>query len=149
MPNGATIHAVMRSFRTLKAGETRIPRRQQFELSRPLNGMITPRDLPREFWKMQGVRFGTCAGLAHPHNLGILHDAVEAFKLGRIVVEKGKRTPRLEAVTWNSVLYRLARAGKIDKVGFTFRLGDDRVSYLDVDNGNGTKLSWRLFLGRL
>ncbi|MFH1857609.1 MAG: hypothetical protein ABH845_01715 [Candidatus Omnitrophota bacterium] len=149
MSNGATVHAVMRSFRTLKMGENRIPRRQNFEVSRPLNGMVTPKDLPREFWKMQEVRFGACNGLAHPRNLEILQDAIEAFKHGRIVVEKGKRNPRLEAVTWNSVLFRLARAGKTNRVGFTFRLGDDLATYLDVDNGNGNTLSWRLFLGKL
>ncbi|MFA4905077.1 MAG: hypothetical protein WC645_01090 [Candidatus Margulisiibacteriota bacterium] len=130
--------------------------RQVFVVYGPLNRMITPKDLPREFRGMKRVSFGTCSDLAHPQNLDTLHDAIWAFKKGRIFEEKGRKKTNLVAVPWSQVVAQLAKAGNTNRAGFTFRLSDQGdgqetflVTYLDVDNGKGSTLSWRLFLGNL
>jgi hypothetical protein len=144
-----SVHIVMSNFRPARKEGKELPRRQAFTVYGPLNGLITPRDLPREFWGLQRVSFGTCSDLAHPRNLDTLQDAVQAFKQGRIMAEKGPDKTNLKVVPWSKVIAQLARSGKTNRVGFTFRLGGNLVTYLDMDSGNGSSLSWRLFLGKL
>lgn len=144
MPNGATVHTVMRSYRTLRGGN-HIPRQQRFRVAAPLNGMITPQDLPKEFWGLRRISFRACPVLAQPKNQEILSDAVRAFKRDGIVKENGADRSALQKDTWANIAAQILARGTT----FTFVQSGNRKVYLDISTGNGHPLRRRLFLGKL
>lgn len=149
MLDGPIIHFVMRSFRAPRRGDNGIPRRQVIRLYGPLDGMITPKDLPRELWGFKRISIGTCPTLAKPENQALLRDATLAFKTGGIAVEHIGNSSPLQRDTWKNITGKLAALGITDKLAFTFHFSGNKRLYLHIDIGNGRPLSRRLFLGRL